>query len=185
MVTLWMENGSLPTYLNRHFDIDRCNMSVHVCKGLVYLHSTGLVHGDLKGQNVLVSDQGVPMITDFGNAVLQQGTLQFTETMNAPQFTPRWTAPELLDDGPKQSQEADVYALGMTILEIITGKVPYCEKTSIGAVMKAIITGKIPARPESHIPSKSQDGDALWSLLEDCWASEPKERPSSSDVSQR
>ncbi|KAG9098022.1 hypothetical protein FS749_004908 [Ceratobasidium sp. UAMH 11750] len=51
--------------------------------------------------------------------------------------------------------------------------------------MKAIITGKIPARPESHIPSKSQDGDALWSLLEDCWASEPKERPSSSDVSQR
>ncbi|KAG9098021.1 hypothetical protein FS749_004907 [Ceratobasidium sp. UAMH 11750] len=134
MVTLWMENGSLPTYLNRHFDIDRCNMSVHVCKGLVYLHSTGLVHGDLKGQNVLVSDQGVPMITDFGNAVLQQGTLQFTETMNAPQFTPRWTvrmveckrimttngccnqAPELLDDGPKQSQEADVYALGMTIL---------------------------------------------------------------------
>ncbi|KAG9084445.1 hypothetical protein FRC06_004082 [Ceratobasidium sp. 370] len=140
------------------------------------------------------------MITDFGNAVLEQGTLLFTETMSAPQFTPRWTvrmvkykrvlvidmrcnqAPELLDDGPKQSQEADVYALGM---EIITGKVPYCEKTSIGAVVKAIVTGQIPARPEAHIPSNSQDGDALWSLLKDCWATEPKERPRGSYVAGR
>ncbi|KAG9080712.1 hypothetical protein FRC06_006233, partial [Ceratobasidium sp. 370] len=69
--------------------------------------------------------------------------------------------------------------------EIITSKVPYCEKASIGAVVKAIITGQIPARPEAHIPSNSQDGDALWSLLKDCWASEPKERPSGSDVAGR
>ncbi|KAG8783794.1 hypothetical protein FRC12_019361 [Ceratobasidium sp. 428] len=57
------------------------------------------------------------MITDFGNAVLQQGTLQFTETRKALQFTPRWTAPELLmNEKITLSEEADVYALGMTVL---------------------------------------------------------------------
>ncbi|KAG9089131.1 hypothetical protein FS749_001594 [Ceratobasidium sp. UAMH 11750] len=117
MVSLWVENGSLPSYLDKHLGVDRCSMSAQVCRGLEYLHDIGMVHGDLKGQNILVSDNGTPMITDFGNAVLQQGTLMFTETKHAPQFTPRWTAPELMEeDGIRQSQEADVYALGMTIL---------------------------------------------------------------------
>ncbi|KAG8742884.1 hypothetical protein FRC10_000804 [Ceratobasidium sp. 414] len=77
----------------------------------------------LPKNNVLVSNEGVPMITDFGNAILQQGTLQFTETAKQSGFAPRWTAPEILDEREvRQSKESDVYALGM---EIITGKVPY------------------------------------------------------------
>ncbi|KAG9092270.1 hypothetical protein FS749_015865 [Ceratobasidium sp. UAMH 11750] len=109
MISLWLKNGSLPAYLDKHPSVDRCSMSAQVCKGLEYLHDeVNMVHGDLKGmsimdtpfvfglpglqqQNILVSNDGMPMITDFGNAVLQRGTLMFTETKNAPQFTPRWT----------------------------------------------------------------------------------------------
>ncbi|KAG9078186.1 hypothetical protein FS749_009843 [Ceratobasidium sp. UAMH 11750] len=185
MVSLWMENGTLPSYLDRYPDLDRCDMVMHVCNGLEYLHRIGVVHGDLKGNNVLVSDKGVPMITDFGNAVLQQGTLQFTETVKLSGFTPRWTAPEILDEREvKQSEKADVYALGMTILEIITGKVPYSYINNIVVIIKAIAFNQIPRRPEESIPSNSQHGDTLWSLLQSCWEFEPEKRPGAAEVAE-
>ncbi|KAG8713454.1 hypothetical protein FRC08_013236 [Ceratobasidium sp. 394] len=189
-----MENGSLPSYLNKHPDLDRCDMSLHVCRALDYLHRIGVIHGDLKGNNVLVSNEGIPMITDFGNAVLQQGTLQFTETVKQNGFTPRWTAPEILDEKEvKQSKEADVYALGMRTTcirashiasqEIITGKVPYFYINNIIAIMKAVaMKNEIPKRPEESIPSGSQNGDALWSLLQSCWEFEPEKRPGTTKV---
>ncbi|KAG9092393.1 hypothetical protein FS749_015783 [Ceratobasidium sp. UAMH 11750] len=121
------------------------------------------------------------MITDFGNTVLQQGTLQFTETVKQNGFTPRWTAPEILDEKEvKQSKEADMYALGM---EIITGKVPYFYINNIIAIMKAVaMKNEIPKRPEESIPSGSQNGDALWSLLQSCWEFEPEKRPGTTKV---
>ncbi|KAG8741323.1 hypothetical protein FRC10_002985 [Ceratobasidium sp. 414] len=149
MVSLWMDNGSLPSYLD---------------------------------------NEGVPMITDFGNAVLQQGTLQFTETAKQSGFTPRWTAPEVLEDKVKQSKEADVFALGMTILvlvEIITGKVPYFYINNIVVLIRAIaIKNETPKRPEEHIPPNSQHGDALWSLLQSCWEFEPEKRLGAANVAE-
>ncbi|KAG8730357.1 hypothetical protein FRC10_002849 [Ceratobasidium sp. 414] len=194
MVSLWMENGSLPSYLDKHPDLSRCDMT----------------HGDLKGNNVLVSSEGVPMITDFGNAALQQGTLQFTETARQSGFTPRWTAPEILDEREvKQSKEADVYALGMvnyfandigiirlsyatciqvshvSSQEIITGKLPYFYINNIIALMRTIgIKNETPKRPEEYIPSHSQHGDTLWSLLQSCWEFEYEKRPGAAKVAE-
>ncbi|KAG8723998.1 hypothetical protein FRC09_000806 [Ceratobasidium sp. 395] len=137
MVSSWAENGSLPSYLEEHPGTDRCDMN-----------------------NVLVSDQGVPVITDFGNAVLEQGTMQFTETVKQGGFTPRWTAPEILEDEVKQSRQADVYALGMVVA----------------------IKNETPKRPEESIPSNSLHGDALWLLLMSCWEQEPDKRPDADKV---
>ncbi|KAG9125982.1 hypothetical protein FRC07_005362 [Ceratobasidium sp. 392] len=163
MVSLWMENGSLPDYLNKHPELDRCDMSAQICDGVMYLHHTGIIHGDLKGNNVLVSEEGAPVITDFGNAVLERGTMQFTETMKLSGFTPRWTAPEILDEREvKQSKEADVYALGMAVA----------------------IKNEIPKRPEEHIPLHSQRGEVLWSLLKSCWEFEPEKRPDAGSVTE-
>ncbi|KAG8771712.1 hypothetical protein FRC12_003461 [Ceratobasidium sp. 428] len=183
MVSPWVENGSLPSYLEKRPGTDRCDMSTQICNGVAYLHQTGVIHGDLKGNNVLVSDQGVPVITDFGNAVLEQGTMQFTETVKQGGFTPRWTAPEILEDQVKQSREADVYALGMTILEIITGKLPYYYIRNVVALIKAVaIKKETPKRPEESIPSNSLHGDALWLLLMSCWEQEPEKRPDADEV---
>ncbi|KAG8690671.1 hypothetical protein FRC08_010455, partial [Ceratobasidium sp. 394] len=203
MVSLWMENGSLPAYLAKHPGLSRCDMAIHVCNGLKYLHRTGIIHGDLKGNNVLVSGKGIPVITDFGNAILHQGTLQFTETAKQSGFAPRWTAPEILDEREvKQSEGADVYALGMTILvlstshiphfiqssyngsqEIITSKVPYSHIHNMVALIKAIaIKNETPKRPEESIPPNSQHGDALWSLLQSCWEFDSEKRPGATEV---
>ncbi|KAG9089374.1 hypothetical protein FRC06_001576 [Ceratobasidium sp. 370] len=63
--------------------------------------------------NVLVSNDGTPMLTDFGNAVLRDRTLLFTATTMKTSLSPRWAAPEILEGSSLYSTEADVYALGM------------------------------------------------------------------------
>jgi len=181
MVSLWMENGSLLLYLEKNPDVDRCQMSVQICDGLSYLHQNKIIHGDLKGPNVLISSDGIPVLTDFGNAVLQERSLLFTQTTTKHSLSPRWAAPELLE-GSKYSVPADVYALGMTLLETITGHVPYIEKSDLAVFTTVVVKKEHPTRPEKFIPSDSQHGDTLWLLLTRCWAYEPETRPSAADV---
>ncbi|KAG8680567.1 hypothetical protein FRC08_016196, partial [Ceratobasidium sp. 394] len=90
MVSVWEANGSLRVYLREHPNADRCQMSAQIADGLSYLHRSGVIHGDLKGPNVLVSSDGAPLLTDFGNATLQEYTLQFTDTTTKNQITTRW-----------------------------------------------------------------------------------------------
>ncbi|KAH7340929.1 kinase-like domain-containing protein [Rhizoctonia solani] len=142
MVSKWLENGNC----------------YRISDGLAYLHDIEIIHGDLKGANVLIDGNGTPMLADFGNRI-----------------SPRWTAPEILDGSTSYSYAADVYALGM---EVITGLVPFRELQRDQAVYTAIvIKNEIPKRPEACIPRQSRDGDALWSLLNQCWAYEPGKRP--------
>ncbi|KDN36274.1 hypothetical protein RSAG8_10962, partial [Rhizoctonia solani AG-8 WAC10335] len=95
----------------------------------------------------------------------------------------RWAAPELImpEDG-RVSMPADIYALGMTILEIITGKQPYDHIARELAVFGEILKGKLPPRPFHYIPTNSKNGEALWSLLLSCWRFNPKERPTAGEV---
>ncbi|KAF8603986.1 kinase-like protein [Ceratobasidium sp. AG-I] len=181
MVSPWIARGSLNSYLAKNPEKTRPQLCTQVADGLAYLHSCGIVHGDLKGANVLFSDDGDPLLTDFGNAVLQERTLQFTYTTAKTSLSPRWAAPELIRGEESFSFETDVFALGMTILEIITGSVPYSRLNDFG-VMYAIAEGRLPERPEGNISTKSKHGDVLWSLLTRCWDRAAKSRPSASTV---
>ncbi|KAG8700559.1 hypothetical protein FRC09_005887 [Ceratobasidium sp. 395] len=80
MIARWESNGSLPQYLERRASADRCILSSQISEGMSYLHASGVVHGDLKGANVLISQDGVAQLVDFGNAKLQEYTLKFTKT---------------------------------------------------------------------------------------------------------
>ncbi|KAF8594766.1 kinase-like protein [Ceratobasidium sp. AG-I] len=183
MVSLWMDNGALPFYLRKNPDADRCEMADQICQGLSYLHSRTIIHGDLKGMNIFVSDQGTPVLADFGNAVLQECSLKFTTTATKSSISSRWAAPEMFEDSCKYTIPADVYALGMTILETLTGEVPFSEKQNERAVMLAVaVRNEHPKRPGNYIPENSRDGNTLWSLLTTCWAYEPDARPSADEV---
>ncbi|KAG8706611.1 hypothetical protein FRC09_002324 [Ceratobasidium sp. 395] len=177
MVSVWMENGDLRSYVNKYPNVDRIKLCAQIADGLAYLHSTGIIHGDLKGPNVLISKDGVATLIDFGNAVLRESTLQFTDTGTNQKMSIRWTAPELLEGG-KHSANADLYSLGM---EAFTGKVPYSEKND-RAVMVAIMKYEYPARPQECIPTNSGWGDALWYLLMRCWNPVPEQRPKAIEV---
>ncbi|CAE7163408.1 unnamed protein product [Rhizoctonia solani] len=115
MVSPWMKNGDLRNYLRQHPEVDRCQLCYDICDGLVYLHSTNIVHGDLKGANVLISESGKAMLSDFGNSLVEDNTLIFTATTRDAACSSRWAAPEILE-GAATSYPADVFALGMTML---------------------------------------------------------------------
>ncbi|CAE6537315.1 unnamed protein product [Rhizoctonia solani] len=178
MISRWEQNGNLLHYLSQHPSVDRCHLSTSICAGLTYLHENDIVHGDLKGANVLIARDGRPMLMDFGNASLLDATLQFTETNTGPSFSLRWTAPEILEGTGSHTIAADVYALGMTILEAFTSKIPFADKSDQSLVAHILFHKNTPTRPETIIPSRSMHGNKLWDILTRCWASDPKDRPS-------
>ncbi|KAG9123133.1 hypothetical protein FRC07_000195 [Ceratobasidium sp. 392] len=183
MVLPWMEHGTVRMYIADHRDADRISLCTQVASALAYMHNHGIVHGDLKGANILMSEDGKVKITDFGSTALREYTLRFTRGGDSRGLSTRWAAPELLSDENEIvfTAEADVYALGMSILEIITGNIPFHDKHEIGVII-AISAKKIPLRPEDPIPRESQDGDRLWLLLTKCWTYEPSKRPQADEV---
>ncbi|CUA77001.1 Serine/threonine-protein kinase dst2 [Dictyostelium discoideum] [Rhizoctonia solani] len=182
MISRWEENGSLLHYLSLNPSVDRCTMSTSICAGLAYLHEHDIVHGDLKGANVLISQDGTPMLMDFGNASLLEATLQFTQTTTGPYISPQWTAPEILAGTSSYTIVGDIYSLGMTILEAFTSQIPFPDRNNHALLMHVVIHKKIPVRPETAMPTNSIDGDKLWAILTRCWSYDPKDRPTAETV---
>ncbi|CAE7128728.1 unnamed protein product [Rhizoctonia solani] len=182
MVSDWMENGNLHEYLRKRPDIDRYQLCIHVASGLEYMHSCSVVHGDLKAINVLVSSDGIAMLSDFDFSVMSEvSSLVFSESSNSRSGSIRWASPEiLLEEVRNRTTQADVYALGMTILEIFTGDVPYPDcRTDIG-VIRTVERGTLPTRPIQL--GGNEKGDMMWHLMVRCWSRDASARPSSAEV---
>ncbi|KAG8680802.1 hypothetical protein FRC11_001966, partial [Ceratobasidium sp. 423] len=79
MVSDWEENGNLSHYLSLNPSADRHLLSTGISAGVAYIHDISIVHGDIKGVNVLVAQDGTPKLMDFGTAHLVDGDLQFRE----------------------------------------------------------------------------------------------------------
>ncbi|CUA67525.1 Vegetative incompatibility protein HET-E-1 [Podospora anserina] [Rhizoctonia solani] len=183
MVSEWMGNGNLHEYLRKHPDADRFKLCVNIASGLEYMHSTNTVHGDLKAANVLVSSDGIARLSDFDFSVmLEMTSLVFSESSNSRSGSLRWMAPELLlEEVRTRTMQSDVYALGMTMLEIFTGDVPYPDRRTDIGVIRTVERGILPTRP-TKLDGENQKDNMVWKLLVQCWAREPGDRPSSGQV---
>ncbi|EUC56312.1 tyrosine kinase domain protein, partial [Rhizoctonia solani AG-3 Rhs1AP] len=133
--------------------------------------------------NILVDHHCRPKLADFGSALLEEYlSLRFTGNSRKPGLTLRWAAPELIANETGPSKPADVYALGMTILEIFTRSVPFADvKRDIALCHIVAFQKKHPTRPEALHLDKFKD-DRLWSLLVGSWAYEPQDRPLAIEV---
>ncbi|CCO31952.1 Serine/threonine-protein kinase mos [Rhizoctonia solani AG-1 IB] len=140
------------------------------------------VHGDLKAANVLIADDGTPMLTDFGNSSLHSTTLQFTQTLSQPGYSLRWTAPEILRGKSGHTTAGDVYSLGMTILEVLTSEAPFPNKMEPSLYGHIVTNRKRPVRPKTIIPERSIFGNILWGILTSCWSYDPQLRLDSATV---
>ncbi|KAJ1305299.1 hypothetical protein OPQ81_000323 [Rhizoctonia solani] len=181
MVAPWVEYGSLLAYIGANPTADRCNLCMQVADGLAYMHNLGIAHGDIKGDNIVISKDGTAKITDFGCATMKREfPVAFTAT-DSLHYSVRWAAPELFLDDGAANFETDVYALGMTILEALTGNIPHKDRPDMAVIHAVLVRQLHPARPLEQIP-QSPKGDELWGLLERCWSYEPKNRPKASDV---
>ncbi|KIJ29006.1 hypothetical protein M422DRAFT_189057, partial [Sphaerobolus stellatus SS14] len=175
LVSPWMGKGTLVNYLEHHPQESKIDMLLEVAKGLNYLHSQNIVHGDIRGGNILVSTEGIPCLTDFGLSRLLNKTRGLTTTSELAGSV-RWMAPELLlnmtDQKPKMS--SDIWAFGMTILEIMTGTRPFAKIGPDPAVFRAIMVGMLPERPEIS--------EEIWQLCSLCWTHEATSRPDASQL---
>ncbi|CAE7073902.1 unnamed protein product [Rhizoctonia solani] len=178
MVSEWMDNGNLHDYLLKHPRANRYQLCIHVTSGLEYMHGRNTVHGDLKALNVLVSSEGIARLSDFDFSIMSDASsLVFTASSNNRMGSIRWVAPEMISGTLKRTTRTDVYALGMTMLEIFTGDVPYPELRQDFAVMNAVAQGILPPRPAKYLTA-DELGNCVWKLMSDCWSREPHERPS-------
>ncbi|CAE6495540.1 unnamed protein product [Rhizoctonia solani] len=181
MVAMWMKHGNLPEYLKIVSGVNRYSMCVQICEGLSYLHRIRIVHCDLKGANVLISDEGTPLLTDFGTSLISDRTLRFTQTTSGPSCTLRWCAAEILQETNPHTEASDVYALGMTIYETVSGEVPYYGKNEYNVIRLVTLEKEFPERPKC-MPIGEKQADKLWELLASCWSYEPEDRPSAAEV---
>ncbi|EUC66504.1 tyrosine kinase catalytic domain protein, partial [Rhizoctonia solani AG-3 Rhs1AP] len=161
MVFPWM-GYDLREYMAEHPEVNRYALCIQVAAGLSHLHKEGMVHGDLKAAHIRVSKDGVLKLGDLDHWILTESTLAFSTAHLG--GTLRWMAPELLES-VKRDKPSDVYALGMTFLEIMTGRVPYAELESEYEVLSA---KQRPMRPKALLEDSPREG-TMWRLLVWCW----------------
>ncbi|KAG8772633.1 hypothetical protein FRC12_002963 [Ceratobasidium sp. 428] len=131
MVSPWVDPGNFYKFIVRFPEADRMDLCLQVANGLAYLHANNVIFGDMKAQNVLVGFDGIAMLTDFGLSVLDRSKMLFSTTENPGGGSTRWMligehqAPELISGATGRSREADIYALGMTWIEFLTGEFPF------------------------------------------------------------
>ncbi|KAG5349858.1 hypothetical protein C0989_001592 [Termitomyces sp. Mn162] len=192
-VSRWAKNGNLEDYLKTgNPDANnRLLLCLDTAAGVEYLHKNDIVHGDLKGANVLVDSSGHAALGDFGLAsVTDSQILKWTtqSSVASKGGTVRWQAPELLaseDTSEKvyNTKASDVFAWG----HIFTGTVPYHQHRNQTAVMLRIQRGDTPQRPDDTDPAWVRHGltGKIWKLMRDCWAFHPSKRPNMSRVISR
>ena len=137
-VMRYMNGGSLSERIKASvFSIDEAAKILEViAPGLDEAHSKGIVHRDIKPSNILFDKRGNPYISDFGIAKLTQAQ-SGSVTGSAIIGTPAYMAPEQAQ-GDEVDGRADIYALGIILFEMLTGKQPYEADTPMAVAIKHI-----------------------------------------------
>ncbi|KAK2463830.1 hypothetical protein APHAL10511_004135 [Amanita phalloides] len=162
------QHGDIVRYFKNNPNPSRFSMLLGVARGLEYLHLKNIIHGDLKPQNILVSDIDTPLLCDFGRAKMLNHT-GFT-TRFAGVF--RYLAPELLahdEDVPKLTKNTDIYAFAIVGAEIATG-----EPAFTGSEYK--IAQKVMSGERPRLLNVRGRSSRACPILAACWAHEPTDR---------
>jgi predicted Ser/Thr protein kinase len=164
LASLLRRIGRLPG--DKALDIAR-----QLCAGLAAAHSKGVLHRDLKPANIMLDGRGQVVVTDFGLAGLTDD-IRGNEILSG---TPAYMAPEQLA-GKEVSVRSDIYALGLVLYEVFTGKRAFTEKSATAAGDHGERTGSrpSPSRPSSVV--KDLDPIVEKVILR-CLEAEPSARP--------
>jgi serine/threonine-protein kinase len=157
-----------------HDDRMRANVEIlsQVCRALAFAHDRGVVHRDLKPDNVMIGRFGEVYLLDWGVA------LRLAERADEPAAivgTPGYLAPEMAQGDPTLVDvHTDVYLLGATLYEVLTGRMPHDAPTPMAALVSAVL-GKIPAIAADAPPD-------LAGLALDAMATKPTDRVASAEA---
>ncbi|KAF9050727.1 hypothetical protein BDZ89DRAFT_1098758 [Hymenopellis radicata] len=181
-VSPWMDNGTAISFVLKSPNVDRLRLLAEIAEGLAYLHEHKIIHGDLRGANVLISRNETAQLSDFGLSKFFEDCAQGMST--SPSMNPRWSAPELFRNTGSYSTHSDVWSFGMVALELLTGEQPFNSLPRDITVLRELDNGKIPDRPVAFAAPRGLHNE-LWELMRRCWHRKPASRPSISFVKTR
>ncbi|MGI3227382.1 serine/threonine-protein kinase [Streptomyces sp. GTA36] len=135
-------------------------LSAQVCRALATAHRAGIVHRDIKPANVMLTDEGTVKVLDFGIAKFLDAATggRLTATTDSPIGTLPYMAPERFTRGADDGR-TDVYALGCTVYEMLTGAPPF-DSTSAPALMHSHVY-ETPEKPSLRRPGLAPEWDEL------------------------
>ncbi|KAL0356543.1 UNVERIFIED_CONTAM: Serine/threonine-protein kinase STY46 [Sesamum calycinum] len=193
IVTEYMSGGSVYDYLHKQkgtFKLPALlKVGIDVSKGMNYLHQNNIIHRDLKAANLLMDENEVVKVADFGVArVKAQTGVMTAETgtysvVTSLMLTAKYVEfcdfvlpfPfEVIEHKP-YDHKADVFSFGVVLWELLTGKIPYEYLTPLQAAVGVVQKGLRPTIPKHTHPKLAE-------LLERCWQQDPALRPDFSEL---
>ncbi|KAK2442862.1 Serine/threonine-protein kinase ht1 [Trifolium repens] len=170
IITEYLAGGSLRKYLHQQEPHSVplqlvLKLALDIARGMEYLHSQGILHRDLKSENLLLGEDMCVKVADFGISCLE------SQCGSAKGFTGtyRWMAPEMIKE-KHHTKKVDVYSFGIVLWELLTALTPFDNMTPEQAAFAVSYKN---ARP----PLPSECPWAFSNLINRCWSSNPNKRP--------
>mmetsp|Transcript_43600 Transcript_43600/g.102495 ORF Transcript_43600/g.102495 Transcript_43600/m.102495 type:complete len:320 (+) Transcript_43600:101-1060(+) len=174
MIMEYIEGGSMLDLIERmggKLREDQTGMLMEqVLKGLVYLHSKGVVHKDIKPANLLIdNNQGKVKISDIAGVPEDRGG-----GVKVPVGTPVFLAPEVVRTG-QHEPVSDIWSVGCSALQCLTGNLPWHEEDNAFCAMFKVGNNQ-------HPPIPNELSASCRHFLEDCFEVDPAQRPSAAEL---
>jgi serine/threonine-protein kinase len=148
-----------------------------VVAGVAYAHDQGMVHRDLKPENILLEEDGQALVADFGIARCLHGEGGQSHTRaGVAMGTPAYMPPEQVRDARSADHRADIYALGVILYEMLSGRPPFAGQDPV-AIVSRVEAGDYPPLAQTEDPV----GQGLEQAVTSCLAPQPNSRPQSCD----
>jgi hypothetical protein len=159
----------------------RLSFLLDMMYGLRAIHNVGMIHGDLKTLNLLVTLEGRVKVADFGLSKLL-GTVSIVPGTKTISGTPQYMAPEVMHCKP-QGLRVDIYSVGIVMWEVMAGVIPWKDMDYVQIIQRVThqandSTRPPPGRPPVDNMFRAVAPSGFISLMEECWAQDPKWRPS-------
>src|SRR4051794_17032178 len=174
LVMEFVEGESVGAKLERDGRIpvaDAIKLIVQVAQGLHRAHKQGLVHRDVKPDNILVTADGTAKLADLGLVKTSDADLNLTRTGRG-LGTPHFMAPEQFRDAKNADARCDIYSLGATLYQMVTGELPFRSSGPLDAWMKKINNELVP--PRKLVPDLPERID--WAIRR-AMNADPEQRP--------
>ncbi len=146
----YISGGSIGSCLRKHGKFEESvvsSLTRQTLSGLAYLHREGILHRDLKADNILLDLDGTCKISDFGISK-KTDNIYGNDKTNSMQGSVFWMAPEVIrSQGEGYSAKVDIWSLGCVVLEMFVGRRPWSKEEAVGAIYK-IANGETPPIPD-------------------------------------